>query len=169
MFSTIQHPFKLSTCYDPYISTYVVNSKDLFLFNNIVPAIYKNIILIKDTSVAVHCKEKKIIEKIIYKFDRKNICNLMLKDMAFVPNFYINIVATDLFRKQGYWFYHLDNIIRYGQDLIKNVVVIEIKTIYSLLIAEYKFTLSVYFYSPVSTTGTYILTAINPDAFYQYT
>ncbi len=123
----------------------------------------------KDTSVAVHCRGKKIMEKIIYGPNRKNIYNLMLKNVAFVPNFHTNIVTTDLFYKQGYWFYHLDNIIRYRQDLIKNIVVIKIKIIYSLLITEYKPTFSAYFYSPVSTVKIYILTIINPDTFYQRT
>jgi len=89
----------------------MVNSKDLFLFDNIVVAIYKDIILIEDTFVIVHCKEKRIIEKMIYKPNEKNIYNLMLKDIAFVFNFYINIVVVNLFYKQRYWFYHLNNII----------------------------------------------------------
>jgi len=105
----------------------------------------------------------------IYGPDRKNICNLVLEDVVFVPNFYTNIVIIDFFCKQGYWFYYLDNIIRYGQDLIKNVVVMEIKTIYSLLVTEYKLTLSTYFCSPVSIAGTCVLITINPDVFRQCT
>src|SRR6266699_1080394 len=100
VFSTIKHPFKHSTYYDPYTSTYVVNSKDLLLPNNIVPTIYKDIILIRDISIAIYCKDKRIIEKIIYRPDNKNIRDLMLENVAFVPNFHINIVITDLLRKQ---------------------------------------------------------------------
>jgi len=77
----------------------MVNFKDLFLFDSIVPVIYKDIILIKDIFVAVYYRGKRIIKKVIYGFNRKNICNLMLKDITFVFNFYINIVVVDFFRK----------------------------------------------------------------------
>ncbi len=80
----------------------MVNFKDLLFFDNIIPTIYKDIILIKDISVVVYYKKKKIIEKIIYRLDRKNIYNLILKDITFVSNFYTNIVVINLFCKQRY-------------------------------------------------------------------
>ncbi len=110
MFSIIKHPFKHSIYYNLYISIYIINSKNLFIFNNIVLVIYKDIILIKNIFIAVNCKGKKVIEKMIYGPNSENIRNLMLKDMVFVLNFYTNIVVANLFYKQGYWFYHLDNI-----------------------------------------------------------
>ncbi len=99
VFFTIQYPLKLSICYDPCTSTYVVNSKDLLFFNSIVPAIHEDIILVGDMSVAVYCREKRIMKKVIYRLDGKNICNLILEDVAFVLNFHINIVVIDFLRK----------------------------------------------------------------------
>ena len=102
VFSIIQYLFKLSIYYNPYTSTYIINFKDFLFFNNIVPTIYEDIILIKDIFVTVYYKRKKIIEKMMYRFDKKNICNLILKNIVFVPNFYTNIVVINLFRKQRY-------------------------------------------------------------------
>jgi len=99
MFSTVKHSFKHSTYYDPYTSIYIVNSKDLFIFNNIVFIIYEDIILIENTFVAVNYKGKKVIEKMIYNLNSENTKNLMLENIAFVPNFYTNIVVTDLLCK----------------------------------------------------------------------
>src|SRR6266566_4294269 len=146
MFSIIKHPFKHSIYYNLYISIYIINSKNLFIFNNIVLVIYKDIILIKNIFIAVNCKGKKVIEKMIYGPNSENIRNLMLKDMVFVLNFYTNIVVANLFYKQGYWFYHLDNILRYRQSLTKNVVVIDIKIIYSLFVIKYKSSVSFCFF-----------------------
>ena len=77
----------------------MINSKDLLFPNSIVPTIYEDIILIKDIFIVVYYKGKRIIKKMMYKPDRKNIYNLVLEDVAFVLNFHINIVVIDLFRK----------------------------------------------------------------------
>ncbi len=50
---------------------------------------------------------------------------------------------------------------------MKNVVVIEIKIIYGLLVTEYKPTLFVYFCSFISIARTYVLITINLNVFYQ--
>ena len=160
VFSVAHHPLRDSTCYDPCASTHVVNSKDLLVPDSIVPATNDDIILVGDTSTAVQCRGKRIMENVMHGPDGKSTRNLVLQDVAFVPHFHTNIIAANPLYEMGYWFCHLDKTLRYGQSLTNNVVVLDIKIMYGLLVAEYKPSHS---YSlPSSDAGSCVFSAINP-------
>lgn len=160
VFSVASHPLRDSTCYDPCASTDVVNSKELLVPDSIVPATNDDVILVGDTCVAVQCRGKRVMKHIMHGPDGKNTRDLVLEDVAFVPNFHTNIIAANLLYKKGYWFCHLDKTIRYGPSLTNNVVVMDIKIMFDLLVAEYKPSCS---YSlPSSDAGSCVLSAIKP-------
>ena len=160
IFTVAQYPLQDSTCYNPCASTHIVNSKDLLVPDSIVPATNDDIILVGDTCTAVQYRGKRIIENVMHGPDGKNTRHLVLQDVAFVPHFHTNIIAANPLYEMGYWFCHLDKTLCYGQSLTNNIVVIDIKIMYSLLIAEYKPSHS---YSlPSSNAGSYVFSAINP-------
>ena len=77
----------------------------------------------------------------------------------FILNFYTNIIITNLLYKERYQFYYLDKTIYYKQLLLDNIIVIDIKIIYNLLITKYKLTSS---YSLLLLdTRVYILYILN--------
>ena len=137
----------------------MVNSKDLLVSDSIVPATNNDIILVGNTSTAVQCRGKRIIERFMHGPDGKNTRDLVLEDVTFVPHFHTNIIAANPLYEKGYWFCHLDKTLCYGQSMTNNVVVMDIKIMYGLLIAKCKPTSS--YFLPSSNARSCVLSAIN--------
>ena len=61
----------------------------------------------------------------------------MLRDIAIVKGFYINIVLEALFFKKGVWVYRLDSTLCIGTKQ-ENIVLIKLKYIYRVNFLKYK-------------------------------
>ncbi len=161
VFAITSHPLRDSTCYDSCASTDVVNSQDLLEPTTLRRATPDDIILVGDTSLAVHYRGTRVMKGALHGPEGRNTKDLILKDVAYVPNFHTNIISADKLFEKGFWFCHLDTTLRYGQSMTANVVVMTLQRKYGLLVAEYK---PISLYSPTQTPDDMAMPVAMPAA-----
>ena len=153
---TSPHPLRDSTIYDHCAAIHVVNNKTLL--KEYQPAEDDDYVLVGDTSLKVIGRGKRVIEKVFHGPNGRHTRDLVLKDVAFVPNFHTNIISADLLFEQGYWFHGEELTLRWGKSP-NSVVVMNLERKYRLLVAQYKPVDRSYFYLPRSNAGVFVFRA----------
>ncbi|KYK61092.1 hypothetical protein DCS_02233 [Drechmeria coniospora] len=129
------HPLTHSTLFGNCATTHVVNSKDLL--EEQVPSEDSDEILVGNTVVQVMCRGKRIMKGLLNGPDGPKTRDLILKDVAFVPGFYTNLISGNKLQSRGVWYCGIDDTLRFG-TLQQNQVVLTLSRHYGLVVAEFK-------------------------------
>ncbi|KAK4171455.1 hypothetical protein QBC36DRAFT_144738, partial [Triangularia setosa] len=115
--------------------THVVNSRDLFVKGSYTKAAHDDWISVGDSTIQVYGRGKRIMERLCHGPNGHNTLDLTLEDVAFIPNFHVNIISGTLMRKSDLWLCGLDNTIRWG-SLEESTVIINLHLTEDLQFAE---------------------------------
>ena len=152
---TKPHPLRDSTIVDGGSTAHIANDEKLFVPGSLKPTDADDYLLVGDTNVQVQGRGQRIIEKFFHGPSGPNSQPLILNNVAYVPNFHLNIIALDLLEEKGVHRNSWDNTLRHGGDGMGNetTVVANLKKMYNLVVAEYKPLNSSYFCLPRSNAG----------------
>ena len=84
---------------DNYSTFYVVNNKELFELGTFYKASDSNIVYTSTTLFPIDRYSRYIIYKVFDSKNRSNTEDLILKDIALIKGFYINIILEARLRK----------------------------------------------------------------------
>ena len=120
---------------DNRFSTYIINRLeypvDVYLADLI------DIVLVGNIALYITYQGKQIILNILDRPNRKNTWDLVLHNIALVPEFYTNLISRSMLKDLGYQLYTLNNTLQYMM-LLNSIVIIRMTLIYRLIVAQYK-------------------------------
>jgi hypothetical protein len=136
MLDFLKHLLLKSILFDNYSAIYLVNNKERLDKGSFVKLLIELVIKARTSILLITRRGTRTFKRLFNKKDNKRV-NLMLRDVAIVKGFYINIVLEALFFKKGVWVYKLDSTlcIRTKQE---NIVLIKLKRIYKVNFLKYK-------------------------------
>ncbi|KJZ69778.1 hypothetical protein HIM_10837 [Hirsutella minnesotensis 3608] len=147
-----QHPLYNSTILDGGATTHLVNNKDLL--TDIREAPETDYVMIGDSSLKVHARGTRTMEKVLDGADGKNTRDLVLINVAYVPRFHTNIISAKRLKRKGLWYCGFDNTLRMG-TYEDNDVLCRLTEKYDLEIVEYKPISRSYFQLPQSQISVF--------------
>ena len=158
VFSTISRFHYLlsnSTLINNYSTFYIVNYKELLERGTFKETQPNDVIYTRTTSFLIAGTRYCILYNILDSKKGPNIEDLILKDIAIVEGFYINIVSEARLTKARLQYIGLDYSLQYRIQQ-KNIYIKQLKYIYNLVFLKYKL-LSFYSsfpqYIPISDIG----------------
>jgi hypothetical protein len=94
--------------FNNYNTIYLVNNKERLDKSSFVKLLIELIIKVKTFILLIIRRDTCTFKGLFNKRDRKRV-DLVLRDIAIIKGFYINIVLKALFFKKGVWVYKLDS------------------------------------------------------------
>jgi hypothetical protein len=122
--------------FNNYDTTHLVNNKERLNKGSFVKLLIELIVKARTFILLITRRGTRTFKGLFNKRDGKRV-NLVLRDVAIVKGFYINIVLEAFLFKKGVWVYRLDSTlcIRTKQE---NIVLIKLKRIYRVNFLKYK-------------------------------
>jgi hypothetical protein len=122
--------------FDNYNTIHLVNNKERLDKGSFVKSPVELVVKARTFILLITRRGTRTFKRLFNKRDSKRV-NLVLRDVAVVKGFYINIVLEALLFKKGVWVYRLDSTlcIRTKQE---NIVLIKLKYIYKVNFLKYK-------------------------------
>ena len=108
----IVYPLRDFSIYDTGVTNHVVNNRQLLVPGTYKDFLYDDYLLVEDSLIKVVNRGKRIIKNALNGPDGLHTRDLVLHDVAFIPNFYINVINGYSIKKLGYWIYKKDNLLR---------------------------------------------------------
>ena len=146
----ITHPLRDSSIYDTGAANHVINNRQLLVPGTCKDFPYDDYLLVGDSLIKVVGRGKRIIKNALNGPDGLYTRDLVLYDVAFIPNFYINVISGYSIKKLGYWIYEKDNSLRWG-EIDNSVIILNFLDKYGLLVVKYKPINRSYLHLPHST------------------
>lgn len=134
---SILHPLSLSTILDSGGAMHLVNDISLLDRQEYTLSPVSDYIESGTTRFQIVGRRTRTIKSVMIRPGGAEKGNLILKNMAYIPGFHINIVSETKLRDTGLWFLGLDSILRY-RTLQSNSIVIQCIRRDNLLFLEYK-------------------------------
>jgi hypothetical protein len=131
-----KHLLLESTLFDNYSAIYLVNNKERLDKGSFVKLLVELVIKARTFILLITRRGTRTFKGLFNKRDSKRI-NLVLRDVAVVKGFYINIVSKALFFEKGMWVYKLNSTLCIGTKQ-ENIVLIKLKCIYKVNFLKYK-------------------------------
>jgi hypothetical protein len=134
-----RYPLLKSTLLNNYNIMHVIN--DVYILNKgtFIKECFKHVIKARTSSFLIINHGTCTIKSILNGKNGK--VNLVLKDMAIIKGFHVNIVFKALLYKKGTWYYKYDNTLKI-KDKYKSNVLLIITRIYNIVFIKYKFLLT---------------------------
>jgi hypothetical protein len=131
-----KHLLLESTLFNNYNTTHLVNNKKRLDKGSFVKLLVKLVVEARTSILLIIRHSTRTFKGLFNKRDGKRV-NLVLRDIAVIKGFYVNIVSEALLFKKGVWVYKLDSMlcIRTKQE---NIVLIKLKRIYKVNFLKYK-------------------------------
>jgi hypothetical protein len=132
----LKHLLLESTLFNNYSAIHLVNNKERLNKGSFVKLLVELVVEVKTFILLILRHGTYTFKRLFNKRDSKRV-NLVLRDVAIVKGFYINIVLEALLFKKGVWVYKLDLTlcIRTKQE---NIILIKLKRIYRVNFLKYK-------------------------------
>jgi hypothetical protein len=131
-----KHLLLESTLFNNCSVTHLVNNKERLNKGSFVKLLVELVVEVGTFMLLITRRSTRTFKGLFNKRDGKRV-NLVLRDVAVIKGFYINIVSEALLFEKGVWVYRLDLTlcIRIKQE---NIVLIKLKRIYRVNFLEYK-------------------------------
>jgi hypothetical protein len=131
-----KHLLLESTLFNNYSVTHLVNDKERLNKGSFVKLLVELVVEVGTFVLLITRRSTRTFKGLFNKRDGKRV-NLVLRDVAIVKGFYVNIVSEALLFEKGVWVYRLDLTlcIRIEQE---NIVLIKLKRIYRVNFLKYK-------------------------------
>ncbi len=101
IFDFVRHLLLASTLMDNYSIIYLVNSKDLLKPRTFIPVTLDKTVEARLLVLLILGHSTCIIKRALYRVSRPNTTDLILKEVAMVKGFYINIVSEACLLESG--------------------------------------------------------------------
>jgi hypothetical protein len=131
-----KHLLLESTLFDNCGATYLVNDKERLDKGSFVKLPVESVVEVGTSVLLIIRRGTRTFKGLFNRRDGKRV-NLVLRDVAVVKGFYVNIVLEALFFEKGVWVYRLNSMLCRGTEQ-ENVVLIKLKRIYRVNFFEYK-------------------------------
>jgi hypothetical protein len=122
--------------FDNYGATYLVNNKERLDKGSFVKLPVELVVEARTSVLLITRCGTRTFKGLFNRRDGKRV-NLVLRNVAVVKGFHVNIVSEALLFEKGVWVYRLDSTLRIGTKQ-ENVVLIKLKYIYRVNFLEYK-------------------------------
>jgi hypothetical protein len=122
--------------FNNYNITYLVNNKERLDKGSFIKLLIELVIKVRTFILLITRRGTRTFKRLFNKRDSKRV-NLVLRDVAIIKGFYINIVLEALLFKKGVWVYKLD-LTLYIRTKQENIVLIKLKRIYKVNFLKYK-------------------------------
>jgi hypothetical protein len=132
----LKHLLLKSTLFDNYNATHLVNNKEQLDKGSFVKSPVELVVEARTFILLITRRGTRTFKGLFNKRDGKRV-NLILRDIAVVKGFYINIISKALLFKKGVWVYKLDSTLCIGTKQ-ENIVLIKLKRIYKVNFLKYK-------------------------------
>jgi hypothetical protein len=132
----LKHLLLESTLFNNYNAMYLVNNKERLDKGSFVKLLVELVVEAKTFILLITRHGTRTFKGLFNKRDGKRV-NLVLRDVAVVKGFYVNIVLEALLFKKGVWVYRLDSTLCIGTKQ-ENIVLIKLKYIYKVNFLKYK-------------------------------
>jgi hypothetical protein len=115
---------------------HLVNDKERLDKGNFVKSLVELVVEVRTFILLITRRGTRTFKGLFNRRDGKRV-NLVLRDVAVVKGFYVNIVSEALLFEKGVWVYRLNSTLRIGTKQ-ENIVLIKLKRIYRVNFLEYK-------------------------------
>jgi hypothetical protein len=130
-----RHPLSESTLLDNCGATHVVNDVQMLDEGTFVKELPGRTVEAGSSSLPVIGRGTRTIKSILNGKNGK--VDLVLRNVAVVEGFHVNIVSEALLRKKGAWYHGYDGTLRIG-DEHENSVLLQTKRVHNVVFIEYK-------------------------------
>jgi hypothetical protein len=118
-------------------ATHLVNSKDLLEPGTFVPATLDKTVEAGSSALPILGHGTRIMKRALHGASGPDTADLILKEVAVVEGFHVNIVSEARLLESGVWYSGFDCTLRYGDEK-DSVILKRLKRLYNLVFLEYK-------------------------------
>jgi hypothetical protein len=122
--------------FDNYGAIHLVNDKERLDKGSFVKLLVESVVEARTFMLLIIRHGTRTFKGLFNKRDGKRV-NLVLRDVAVIKGFHVNIVLEAFLFKKSVWVYKLDSMLCIGIKQ-ENVVLIKLKRIYKVNFLEYK-------------------------------
>jgi hypothetical protein len=158
-----KHPLSSSTLFDNCGAVHLVNNKDLIEQGSFRRADPGDMVECGSSSLPITGYGVRVLKNCLNGPNGPASEDLVLKNVAVIEGFHVNIVSEALLAEKGVWFVGLDCTLRFG-NLESNVVLRTLERRFRLVVLEYiplSFYLSVPATVPTSAAGVLMFPTMN--------
>jgi hypothetical protein len=122
--------------FDNYDAIHLVNNKERLDKGSFIKSPVELVVEVKTFMLLITRRGTRTFKGLFNRRDGKRV-NLVLRDVAIVKGFHVNIVSEALLFEKGVWVYKLDSTLCIGTKQ-ENIVLIKLKRMYRVNFLKYK-------------------------------